>query len=349
MSDATAIIRAIAETAKDWSNPDYSVRAEAVTEALQGANKFTEEAVAFAINQHMSQLQLSSMDAWLAGKHTSSAQGVVLVHGGRAPLEEIRMWVAIVGAGCRHIGWYDEGPPALLRAFIDDAQKRCGSIPSTLHTWGEEMDEPEAVIAMGVEEDSPAAAFLEENNASGKKGVIRKSRRGIAILDGKEGQQDIEQLAEDVLLHEGMVEENVSMIWAPAELNPDPYLEAFALFRSIFPAHERTAGSLQMRKAFLAAQNAPHAYGEGLEFLVSKGNPEFQEPGHVRWVPYSDISESDAWIAENQAALQHVLVRSGSRKQQPPSVPVASFGEAHRSSLKTDRNANEVLDVLQEN
>src|SRR5690625_7069703 len=63
-----------------------------------------------------------------------------------------------------------------------------------------------------------------------------------------------------------------------------------AAFRGVFPAHEKTPGSLKMHQAMLAAVEHPHAYGEGLEFLVSKGPPEVQIPGHVRWSEYDDLT-----------------------------------------------------------
>ena len=278
MNDAHLIPGAIAEAAEAWSDPEYPLRKEAVTRALEASNKFTQEAVAFAVNQHMSQLQLSMLHRWLEGKNTESPQHVLLLHHGRVPLEEIRVWAGIASLGHTHVGVYEDEPPHLLCAFIEDVRSRYQGLQSSCISLGEELSGIDSVIAMGIDDEEELLAYFDREELNNHQGhLIRGKRQGICILDGKESKSDMEHLAEDALLHEGVAEENISMIWAPQELNPDPYLEAFALFRSIFPAHERTSGSLQMRKAFLAAQNAAHAYGEGLEFLVSKGDAAFQE------------------------------------------------------------------------
>ena len=347
MSDANIISGAIAEAAEAWSDPEYPLRIEAVTRALEASNKFTQEAVAFAVNQHMSQLQLSKLNRWLQEKLAASPQKVMLFHHGRVPLEELRAWVGIVASGHWHIGVYEEEPPYLLCAFIEDVRGRYQALKSTCTDLAEELPSLDAVIAMGVDDAEALLAYFDDRELKKHKGhLIRQKRQGVCILDGKESANDMERLAEDVLLHEGVAEENVSVIWAPAELNPDPYLEAFALFRSIFPAHERTAGSLQMQKAFLAAQNAAHAYGDGLEFLVSKGDPAFQEPGHIRWVPYANKNEVESWVDANKHVVQHVTARTGLQGMLSFAAPVLSFGESHRSTLETDRTSNDVLDFL---
>ena len=80
-------------------------------------------------------------------------------------------------------------------------------------------------------------------------------------------------------------------------------------FRGVYPVHERTPGSLKMKKAFLAAQNVPHAYGEGLEFLVSKGDPNFMEPCHIRWAPYKSLEEVLQWVERKIEEIRFVVVR----------------------------------------
>jgi hypothetical protein len=121
------------------------------------------------------------------------------------------------------------------------------------------------------------------------------------------------ELAEDLLLHEGHGCRNVALVFAPEGLDADPYFEALAVFRGTFPAHHGTPGSLTLQRAFLKAVGTPHAFGENLEFLVSRGEAEVQRPGHVRWVPVKNLGEADRWIADHRDELQVVAARRGLR------------------------------------
>lgn len=337
VNDRNSLLTAIAKTAEAWSDPEYPVRVDAVSKALGASNRFTEEAVAFAINQQMSQLLVSSLHGWLDGKHSSRSYNMAVFLEEKVPFAGLRSWICSIALGHNYTGFYEEFPPVLLDAFCKEALRVSGTGSYRFKKYEGILPDDCVVISVG-EED--LALF------SDRKGVFRGKRHAISVLNGNETPNDMEGLAEDVLLHEGMGESNVSMLWAPVELNPDPYLEAFALFRGVFPAHERTPGSLQMRKAFLAAQKVPHAYGEGLEFLVSKGDPQFQEPCHIRWVPYEAMADIQKWVSEHYVEIQHIVTHSRMKNMIHTNLPTFSFGESHRLSLESDRNSNELLEFL---
>ncbi len=88
-----------------------------------------------------------------------------------------------------------------------------------------------------------------------------------------------------------------------------------------------------MKKAFLEAIGASHAYGDGLEFLVSKGEPVPQEPCHLRWVPYRTLEEVESWIVQHRDDIQLVLTGDRLEAKLKTNAPVARFGNAQRPSL----------------
>ena len=132
----------------------------------------------------------------------------------------------------------------------------------------------------------------------------------MAVVDGRETEEERDGLTEDALLHDGYGCRNVALIWAPKDLSPDAYLESMAAFRAVFPPHRDTPGALKMQQALLAALHLPHAYGEGLEFLLSNGEADVQGPGHLRWVAYEDLGEVAAWLARHTETIQLVVARS---------------------------------------
>ena len=88
-----------------------------------------------------------------------------------------------------------------------------------------------------------------------------------------------------------------------------------------------------MKQAFLNAIGASHAYGEGMEFLVSRGEPEVQEPGHVRWVAYRTREELVSWIKNHEEVIQLVVTGNQGADLLDLSLPILPFGEAQRPAL----------------
>ena len=119
-----------------------------------------------------------------------------------------------------------------------------------------------------------------------------------------------------------------------------------AHFRAVFPAHADTPGTLQMQQAFLEAGDQPHAYGEGLEFLVSRGAPEVQRPGHLRWVEYDALPEVRTWITGHRADLECVVARPGMLDRVLGDVPAVSCGHVHRLPLEHPVCGTDVVSFL---
>jgi hypothetical protein len=156
----------------------------------------------------------------------------------------------------------------------------------------------------------------------------------VAVLDGHEGDEAQGGLAEDALLYEGGGHRRLALLWAPSDLSPDACLEAMARFRGVFPAHDDTPGALQMQKAFLEAQDDPHAFAAGLEFLVSRGAPEVPQPeGHIRWTEYDALDAVDAWIQKHRDRLCAVVARAPLHDQLPASWPLRTPGDLHLPPL----------------
>lgn len=294
-------IKAISAVAARWQDPEYAVRAEAVERMLAGPKRFTEEGLAFAINHlmhHITEEVLAAhVDAKGGDEHTFQVNVA-----NEAPLALCPALLAVVLSGHRAQFRVKESSACLVRAFWNEISEEAGDVWVSVDEEGE-SDRTIPVIAIS-------------------------AYRTIAILDGNEKRQERENLAEDVLLHDGQADENVALIWAPLEVLPDRYIHTFAEFRSIFPAHDRTMGALKMQQAFLKAQNTPHAYGEGLEFLMSKGAPKIQPEGHVRWVAYTSLQEVEAWLRANTPHIASVV----SRKPflDVPDVQHLDVGMAHR-------------------
>lgn len=328
------LVAAIGRVAADWRDPKHVLRQDSVARTLDTGNRFTEEALAFAINQQMAQVTEDGLMDWIAGRHTDRPCEVGVLNAGNIPLVGLQDFLAVVLTGHRYLGTRSRRSPVLLPAFVDAVRDRAGGLKARFAPSSEMWEAADAVIATG--SDSTLAWVEGEARSrriAASRCLLRGHRYGVAVLDGHESQTDCDNLAEDALLHEGLGCRSIAMIWAPKELNPDSYLDSFAAFRGVFPAHAETPGALSMQKAFLDALSLPHAYGEGLEFLLSKGVPEPQGPCHVRWVEYDSLDQVVAFLSAHAHALQLVATRSALLETLPAELPLVALGEAQRPPL----------------
>lgn len=338
-----AIVKALAECATMWSDPDHPTRAEAVEETLAMDNTFTEEAIAFAVNQQMSLLTPKALEAWHrklggeggAGGDARARRVIGVLNAGNIPFVEIQDLVAVLLAGFAWRGTVSSRSLALLPRFLDDLRES-GPIDAEIASLSDVLDTAWALIASG--SDDTLTEVRTRASAAGipdARQWMRGHRYSIAILDGGEDEEERLDLAEDALLHEGLGCRNAALIFAPATLVPDDVLDAFATFRGTFPAHSSTSGSLKMQQAFLEALGTPHAWADGLAFLISKGDAEPQQPGHIRWVAYDSPAEVMEWVKTHQNELQTVFARKDrlDRWRERLGRDVEQLGTAQRPAL----------------
>lgn len=338
-------IDAVLAAAEAWTDPDFDARDAAVHETLHASNHFTEEAVAFAVNQLTNAVTRDALSA--ASDVLGSGDGsfdemrergaVGVRHGGRTPFDGFRESVAVWLSGRSYVGRLAEASPTLLPAFADTVRQHDASLDATFSTSDDDLTGVDALIAP-TDDDLDGDALADRLGLDDAHRLVRGPLISVALIDGNETEDERHDLAEDVLLHEGNGPDAVKIAFAPRDHSPDAYLQAMADFRGVFPAHDDTPGALQMQQAFLEAQDEPHAYAAGLQFLVSRGDPVPQRGAHLRWAEYDDIGEAIDWIRDHAHGIRHVVAREALQNRLPDdwSVgPVLRPGQTHRQPLLT--------------
>jgi len=342
-----ARLEVLAEVAAKWREPDHPPREEAVAETLEAPNRWTEEALDYALNRWMQRLTLEALADWIGDVTVEKSKTVGVLHGSSDPLEGLRDAVAVWASGHAYLGHVPEASPALLPAFARELEEHHDALNSEF--VDEEVLFDRADVLMAQPERDEVDALREQCEAHGipdEWRLLRSTRLVIAVLDGHEDDDARGGIAEDLLLYEGGGHRRLALVWAPTDLSPDAYLESMARFRGVFPAHEDTPGALQMQKAFLEARDDPRAFAEGLEFLVSRGDPEIPTPGgHVRWTEYDDFGEIGEWIQDHEDALYAVVARESLHDQLPASWPLRPPGGLHIPPLD-DEEGEAIADFL---
>lgn len=338
--------RALAGAAFAWRDPDHPARREAVRVTLSAGNRFTEPALAYAINQQMHQVTVAALARWKGGREVSNARVVGVLGAGNVPLASFQDYVAVLVMGHSAVLSESSRSPAIMPAFAAEVTDR-GGPPARFVDHERFFSSVEAVIASGSSDTiQTIGERCETQGIPASRRLLRGTRYGMAVLDGRETPDQRIRWAEDVLLHEGLGCRNVAITFAPRGLDVDPYLETLAVFRGTFPAHPGTSAGLKMQQAFLKAIGASFAQGEGLEFLVSRGAAEPQPPGHLRWVEYDVESEVTGWLEQHADEIQVVATRPALERMVPRRVERCNLGETQRPPLDWRPDGIDTMDFL---
>ena len=298
----------------------------------------------------------------------------ILEHGAATPTSGVRELCVLALFGVSTSSVVPARSPALIPSItrsLQDAFDEAGGTWNVRHTMAAEAAEWETEAERETDEAPPPfnvphnldldpctlavteasgsiCEAIERRNESGAPihHLARPSTQTIGVIDGSEPEDARQHLARDALLHEGVSPRCLKILWAPRDLTPDPILEAMAEFRGVVPAHDATPGALEMQRAFLEAIDQSHAYATGLQFLMSRGNPEAQQGAHLRWVEYNTLDEVGDWLADQPQEILHLVARRPLHERLLPHVkekegvcevdPLAP-GEVHRPPLAMPR------------
>ena len=332
----------IAHTAARWRDPDHRPRVRAVEATLRAPNRFTPEALTFAINQQMALLDASRLEAWIGTRSAAQPLTLGVFSAGNVPLVGLQDLLAVTAMGYRYLGSVSKKSDFLLPAFAREA-----GLDACFDAADKVWAASDAVIVTGADATRTWAEVQAKRHGIPRhRCLLRGHSYSAAVVDGRESAEERERLAEDALLHEGLGCRSVALVWAPETLSPDPYLESFAHMRAVFPVHRNTPGTLAMQQALLKALDASHAYGEGLEFLVSRGPAEVQAPGHIRWVPYRESEALAQGLLAHRARLQCVYAREGLLRQLPGELRLERLGMAQRPALDWQPDGKDTVAFL---
>ena len=337
-------IEIIADVAADWCDPEYPPRAAAVEDTLAAPNRWTEPALEHVLNRWMQRLTGEGLANWLGDECPPTPVSVGVLHAEDEPLAGFRDALAVWTLGHAYVGHVPDSSPALLPAFMEALRKRGLSFQARFTTREQVWEAAEALVTEPEGEEDVHGGF-EEAGIPPERRLVRPPVYSVGVIDGHESQDEMGRLAEDMLLYEGKGRRRLAVLWAPRDHSPDDYLQAMAHFRGLFPAHEDTPGTLQMQQAFLEARDQPHAYADGLEFLVSRGEPEVQRAGHVRWAEYDDLGTVGDWLADQAEAVYAMIARGDLHDQLPSFHTIRTPGGVHVPPLD-DREGEEIVSFL---
>ena len=212
---------------------EYEALDEEVLRARLANGWSTEENVRFAFSAWAGALQKAQVQGWLSAyrddDRSQVPKTVGLVPAGNVPLVGLHDALCVFISGHRARVKCSAQEPDLLPALLGVLDHFLPGTADRFTFIKERLGQVDAVIATG--SDNTARYF--EHYFGHLPRIVRKSRVGVAVLDGSETEEELTALGEDVFRYFGLGCRNVSKVYVPEGFDLDRLFQAFFGWKEI--------------------------------------------------------------------------------------------------------------------
>ncbi len=196
----------------------------------------------------------------------------------------------------------------------------------------ERLENFDAVIATGSNNSAQQFSFY-----FGKyKNIIRRNRNSIAILNGQESLEDLQNLGADIFNYFGLGCRNVSKIFIPKGYNLLQLKEGFMKYKEV-DQHNQYMNNMDYQRTLCLMNQTPLV---DIDFINILENKSLHSPiSCLHYEYYENLQEIEAYIQEEQDNLQCIVGNCGLKG----SIP---FGKSQQPSLSDYADNVDTMDFL---
>ncbi|MBT3417310.1 MAG: acyl-CoA reductase [Flavobacteriales bacterium] len=300
-------------------------------------NWFSEESVLSSLQSISEQLTTENFDAWLTPynlENNTQDKKVLLVMAGNIPLVGFHDFLSVIVSGNKVVVKLSSNDRVLL-PYLWEVLCKINPIISDKLEYIEDLKERkfDAVIATGSDNSAKYFEYYFKNIRR----IIRKNRRSVAVLNGKETQQELKGLSEDIFLYFGLGCRNVSKVFLPNGYNLDKLFDVFFPFQDVVN-HKKYGNNYDYNKAiFLMGGHELTENG----FLLMKEDTSLQSPVSMLFYEfYEDLDKVKDYINENEDLLQCVVSKEDIVKKN------THFGETQKPQLWDYADNTDTIEFL---
>jgi hypothetical protein len=287
----------------------FSDHAERLGEAIRTEHAhngfFTEKFVRQSLGAIAGSLEKWQLQQWMdryprLPAEPGKAKTIGVVMAGNIPLVGFHDLLSVIMSGNIFLGKPSSKDDRLLRLV---AEAICLFEPAFSERIGftdEYLNDAAAFIATG----SNNSARYFEYYFKDKPHIIRKNRNGVAVLSGRETNEELRLLGEDIFTYFGLGCRNVTKIFIPEGFAPERLMEVFESFGWLQEHHKYNNNLEYNRSVYL--MNRIHFYDNGV-LLLKEANEIASPVGVVYYEKYSQIEDLKKIIAERQEEIQCVV------------------------------------------
>ncbi|WP_369012765.1 acyl-CoA reductase [Flavobacterium anhuiense] len=286
---------------------------------------YTPEQVYFSIQSWAEALTKENIDKWLSAYSFDSDQDdkngktVALILAGNIPLVGFHDFLSVLITGNKALIKTSSNDQHLLPFLAKYLIAVDENLKDSITFVEGKLENFDAVIATGSNNTSRYFEYYFKDKPS----IIRKNRNSAAILTGKETNEDLEALGEDIFRYFGLGCRNVSKLYIPKDYSFDAFFQAMFKYQDVIH-YEKYANNYDYNKAVFLMSNFK-LLDNG--FLTLKEDSSYASPiSSVFYEYYENLEELEKRLQEDTDQIQCIV----SNNLTPNSI---AFGETQKPQL----------------
>lgn len=323
---------------EDWKGYDSGVNEKEYNDLVAIINRqhiyngwFTKDSVQHSLLALGSKLNQKDLSEWLSNySYTNTPKKVAVIMAGNLPLVGFHDFLCVLLSGNKVIAKLSSDDNKLLPALASILMELNHDFRDKIEFALAKLEGMEAVIATG----SNNSAMYFEKYFGKYPHIIRKNRTSIAVLDGSESKEQLENLGKDIFTHFGLGCRNVTQILMPKDFDLDRIFGAIVGFSDVVN-HNKYGNNYDYNKAiFLMNQDSLLENG----FILFKESKDIHSPLAVMYYHrYENESEVQDFLKENEDVIQCVVGNE-----------FLPFGEAQNPQLSDYADGVDTMKFLEE-
>ena len=299
---------------------------EAVHKTSKQNGWFTEENILLAIDSLGKMLEESKLRKWIyhyktLNQNSENFKKAGVVMAGNIPLVGFHDFLCVLMSGHIFIGKLSSDDEYLLPAIAEMLCEIESKFKLQISFTKTQIKTADAYIAAG----SNNSARYFEYYFGKYPHIIRKNRNSIAILDGKESEEDLKNIGKDIFQYFGLGCRNVSKIFVPEDYNLDKFFEAIVDFGDLIN-HNKYANNYSYYRTIYLLNKEKFLDNN---FIIVKEDSKIASPPSVLYYArYKSEKELLKKIEEEKENIQ--CIASGRVLE---SLPTVKFGHTQSPEL----------------
>ncbi|PWS31272.1 acyl-CoA reductase [Pedobacter paludis] len=281
---------------------------------------FTTENIKKSLNSFAEMLNEDDVDHWFQSiKFSSSPKKVGLILAGNIPMVGFHDVLCVLATGNIALIKLSSSDDKLIKAVLSELIKLEPTLENYIE-YVERLKDFDAVIATGSNNSSRYFDYY----FSKVPNIIRKNRNSVAVLDGTETKEDIQNLGADIFDYFGLGCRNVSKIYFPEGYDIANFYEGIESHQPIIN-HFKYNNNYDYNKSIYLVNAAKH-FDNG--FLLLKEDESLTSPLAVLYYEeYKNLSDVEVKLAEKAENIQCVITKS------PLHTSTFTFGQSQHPKL----------------
>ncbi len=282
---------------------------------------FTEANILYCLNSWSKQLTEKDLRDWVSSYNITDVnqKTVAIVMAGNIPLVGLHDFISVLLSGHKVLVKQSSNDKNLLPYLAQYLKNVEPGYKESIEFTENKLGDFDAVIATGSNNTARYFEYYFRNKPS----IIRKNRNSIAILSGKENEQQLKALSEDIFRYYGLGCRNVSKIYIPKDYNFDAFFNGIYHWKDLVNEHKYANNYDYNKAVYLMSEFDILDNG----FFMIKEDESLGSPiATLFYEYYSDVDDMHNKIKANRDNIQ-CIVSDGMMDNE------IKFGETQNPSL----------------